>query len=289
MRRRLLGSEDKDVAITLIELARVLNDSGRGGESEPYIRESLAIRRKVLGPEHRETSVSESELGRLLMRRGDLAGAEPLLRDSLAIDMKALGPNHPNTAAAQGNLAFFLMTKGDLAAAEPLLREALAVKRRVFGPQALEYAVTLNTLALAAEWNGRLADAYTMFDECLRVARARIGDAHPRVQEYIVNLARVRILQGDGAEMESSLRLVSAAREKRYPAGDWRIAQAQSLLGAALMAQKRYAEAEPLMLAADGGLEPVPGIQQHERVANRERLVALYHTLRRPQQAEVFR
>jgi serine/threonine protein kinase len=289
MRRRLLGSEDKDVAVTLIELARVLNDSGRGGESEPYIRESLAIRRKVLGPEHRETSVSESELGRLLMRRGDLAGAEPLLRDALAIDMKALGPEHPNTASSQSNLALLLMAQGDLAAAEALLREAVAVKRRVFGPQGLDYAVSLNRLALAMEWQGRLAEAYAAFEECLHVARPQLDEGHPRVQEYILNLARVRILQSRGAETESLLRQVSAAREKRYPAGDWRIAQAQSLLGAALMAQKQYAEAEPLMVAADRGLKPVPGIQERERAANRERLVALYHALRRPQQAEAFR
>ena len=30
MRRRLLGNEDKDVAVTLVELARVLKDRGRG-------------------------------------------------------------------------------------------------------------------------------------------------------------------------------------------------------------------------------------------------------------------
>jgi hypothetical protein len=78
------------------------------------------------------------------------------------------------------------------------------------------------------------------------------------------------------ARQQSTLRQILAAREKLYPAGDWRIAQARSLLGAALMAQKQYAEAEPLMLGADNGLKPIPGLQEHERVANRERLVKLY-------------
>ena len=66
-----------------------------------------------------------------------------------------------------------------------------------------------------------------------------------------------------------------SAREKLYPAGDWRIAQTQSLLGAALVAQKRYAEAEPLMIAADRGLKPVPGIEERERASNRSRLAML--------------
>jgi len=44
---------------------------------------------------------------------------------------------------------------------------------------------------------------------------------------------------------------VLAAREKLYPAGGWRVAQAQSLLGAALMAQTRYAEAEMWSVGVD--------------------------------------
>ncbi len=167
------------------------------------------------------------------------------------------------------------MYKGDVAAGESLLREAIATKRRVFGPQGLEYAVTLNSLAIAAEWQGRLDEAQATFEECLRIARPQVGDAHPRVLEYMLHFSRVRILRGDGATTESTLRQVLAGREKLYPASDWRIAQAKSLLGAALMAQKRYEEAEPLMIAADSQLKPIPGLQEHERVANRARLVAL--------------
>ena len=82
----------------------------------------------------------------------------------------------------------------------------------------------------------------------------------------------MRIERGGGAETASSLRDVLAARQAAYPAGDWRIAQAQSLLGAALMAARRYAEAEPLMVAADAALKDVPGFQARERLANRARL-----------------
>jgi hypothetical protein len=94
----------------------------------------------------------------------------------------------------------------------------------------------------------------------------------------IVNLARVRIARGDGAATESSVRAALSAREKLYPPRDWRIAETQSLLGAALAAQKRYAEAEPLMLAADNGLKPVPGIEEREQAANRARLASLHQS-----------
>jgi len=280
MRRRLLGADDKDVAVTLIEIARVWNDAGRPNEAEPAIRESLAIRRKVFGEEHRETAVSKSELGRLLMQRGDLAGAEPLLRENVATNVHVLGPDHPNSGAAKGILAQLLLAQGDAAGAEALWRETAAVNLRVFGENGLEYAGTLNTLALAAEWQGRLAEAQTLDEHALRIAQPQLGDDHPRVVTYMINLARIRIARGDGATTESSLRAALRVRARLYQPGDWRIAQVQALLGAALIAQKRYAEAEPLLVAADGGLAPIPGIQARERAANLERLERLRRSRR---------
>jgi tetratricopeptide (TPR) repeat protein len=167
------------------------------------------------------------------------------------------------------------MTKGDLAAGDALFREAADIYRRVFGSNSPEYAGSLSNLGLAAEWQNRLADAQATFEESLRIAEPQLGSAHPRVIGYVVNLSRVRIARGDGAATESALREALSVRERLYPPDDWRIAQVQSLLGAALMAAKRDAEAEPLMLAADRGLKPIAGIQERERSANHARLEKL--------------
>ena len=80
-----------------------------------------------------------------------------------------------------------------------------------------------------------------------------------------------------------------AVRQRILPEGHWLIGQAQSLLGAALMARQRSAEAEPLMLAADAALKPVPGAQERERLANRARLVAFYQRSGRSKDAAAFR
>jgi hypothetical protein len=85
----------------------------------------------------------------------------------------------------------------------------------------------------------------------------------------------VRLARGERTGFEPITRSALQRRERTLPAGDWRIAQAQSLLGAALVAEKRDAEAEPLMLAADRVLKPVPGRQARERDANRRRLAEL--------------
>ena len=289
MRRSLLGNVHKDVAVTLVELGRVLDDMGQSDEAQRDFAESLAIRRTVFGEEHRETATSKSELGRLLLRRGDLPGAEQLLRENVETTEKVLGDDHPNTAAAKGMLAQARLVEGRLDEAEALVQEALSVKRRVFGEQHPEYAVTLSVLAGVREVQGRLNDAQTMYEECLRITRPHLPDDHMRMIGYAVSLARVRIARGDGAAAESSLRQALNAREHLYPRTDWRIAQAQSLLGASLLAQKRYSEAEPLLLAAAANLKPIPGTQDRERLANRARLASLYETMGNPQLAANYR
>ena len=289
IRRRLLGSEDKDVAVTLVELARVLQDRGHAAEAEPYAREALAIRRKVFGEEHQETATSKNELGLLLLRRGDVAGAEPLLRENLATTRRRLGADHPNTGSAMANLALVLLAKNEVTAAEALLLDSLEIDRRTFGETNPEYAGSLNSLAGALELQGRLDEAQAHLDECLRIVRAHLPDDHPRVLVYTVNLARVRIARGDAAATVDSLRRVLSTRQRLYPADTWRIAQAQSLLGAALLAAAQYADAEPLMLAADTALQPLPGAQGRERAANRARLASLYARSGRSAQAAAYR
>src|SRR5499427_6973845 len=289
IRRKLLGSMDKDVAVTLVELARLLQDRGRDAEAEPLAREALAIRKQIFGDEHRETATSKNELGLLLLRRGDIAGAEPLFRENLATNQRLLGSGHPNTAAAMGNLALALNAKGELQAAEALVREALEIDRRVFGASNPEYAQTLNNLAGPVELQGRLQEAQALIEECLTIVGPSLPREHPRVLVYRVNLARVRIARGDGAAVIASLREVLSTRQRLFPADAWRIAQAQSLLGAALMAASQHAEAEPLMLAADRVIQPIPGPQARERAANRARLAALYVAAGRPEQAAAYR
>jgi len=281
MRRRLLGAEDKDVAVTLVELGRTLEDRGQDDQAAVNFREALAIRRKLFGEEHRETATSKSGLGLFLLRRGDLAAA--------ATDLRVLGPDHPNTAASKANLALVLMAKGDAAGAEKLVREALDIKRRVFGVTHVEYAQTLGNLAAAIELQGKLAEAQTLLDESLRTLRPSLGEDHPRVLIAAANLARVRIARGDAGGTEPSLRQILSTRRRLYPQDEWRIAQTQSLLGAVLMAARRFDEAEVLMLDADRVLKPVPGAQGRERAANRTRLAALYRSIGRPHQADAYR
>jgi serine/threonine protein kinase/Tfp pilus assembly protein PilF len=276
MRRHLLGSVDKDVAVTLVELARVLRDRGLDAKAEPLAREALAIRRQVFGEVHRETATSLNELALLLFGRGDLDGAEPLFRENLATNIKVLGPDHPSVAVSMGNVALVLDAKGDAAGAEKLYREDLEIVRKSLGESHPTYAQALNNLATAVMHQGRLEEAQLLFERAVATVRPIFRPDHPRLAVYVVNLARVQVARNQAVEAEPALRQVLEVRQRLYPAGDWRIAQVQSLLGASLTKQARYADAEALLLEAAKALKPVPGPQGREQRDNAARLEALH-------------
>ena len=273
MRRALVGSDDdKDVGVTLSEYGRTLRDLGRLDESEKATRDALAIRMKVFGDQHRETATNKSDLGLLLMDRGEIAEAERMFRESLVTNERVLGIEHPNTASSKNSVGNVLAAKGDLAGAEQLQREALVVRQRIFGPGNPESAFAVQSLAATLEMQGRHQEAESLLSDAHRVVISALGADNPRVVSMTVDLARVHIARGNAADVEVMLRRALELRQRTYPAGHWRIAEVQALLGASLAAQHRDDEAEALMRAADRVFQPIPGRQARDREANRARL-----------------
>jgi hypothetical protein len=109
------------------------------------------------------------------------------------------------------------------------------------------------------------------------------------VAGYTSNLGGIYVRRGQAAAAEPLLRRALAVRERTYPPDDWRTAATKSHLGAALTAGRRYAEAEPLLLAAVKVLKDVPGRQGKEARSARARLVSLYDAWGRPEKAAPYR
>lgn len=275
MRRRLLGREHKDVAVTLVELGRVYSDRGNNERAEPLFREALQIRRKVLGEEHQETATSLNDLASLLWEKGDLPGAAALFRQALAIDRKVFGEDHPSVASIINNLALITEDLGDHTAAESLFRRVLEIRRKVLDQRHPDIAITLNNLSHTLREQGRYDEAASVLQEALGIARPALGDEHPLTATYMVNLARIQLLQGQATTAEPLLRHALGIRLRALREDDWRTASAKSLLGAILTALGRYGEAEPLLLDAQRVLKDIPGPQGREARATRERLGAL--------------
>ncbi|MGH7630957.1 MAG: tetratricopeptide repeat protein [Gemmatimonadales bacterium] len=104
----------------------------------------------------------------------------------------------------------------------------------------------------------------------------------------LLSLGAVRLQRGDAREAESLLRQGVAMAERFLPPGSLRTRESKRLLGTTLSAQGRYAESEPLLLAA----AEMPAAAQADTLERRRalrELVRLYEAWGRPEQARKYR
>ncbi len=301
MQRKLLGSQHADIAITLSELGRVYQDEGLNQRAEPLHREALAMRRRLLGEQDKETAVSLSDLASVLRLNGDLAGAERLLQQSLAINRKTRGDAHPNTATNLHDLALIAAARGDDPSAERLLRQALVIQRQTLGDGHTAVAATYNSLARVLFDQGRYEEAGSRLRDALNVVSSALRPDHPLVAIYSINLAAVQLARGtpaaaaaadqllrDGLRIRSLAPGVMPSRRRTFIEDDWSIGATKSLLGAALLAQRRYDEAEGMLLDAERDLAAVPASRRDLTVTIR-RLADLYQAWGKPTKAAQYR
>ncbi len=78
--RQAVGDHHPDYATGLNQLAMLLIMHGQPDQSEPLLRQALAVRKEVLGERHPDYATNLSSLAGLLWAWGDLDGAEPLMR-----------------------------------------------------------------------------------------------------------------------------------------------------------------------------------------------------------------
>jgi len=253
MRRKLLGNEHPEVAQSLVNLAHLLQEQGKLQEAEAAAREALAVFRNRLGDEHRDVAFALGRLAFVLKDQGKLVESEAMHREALAMRRKLLGPEHLDVAMSLTDLGLTLHAERKLAEAEAMHLDVLALRRKLLGEDHPDVSFARRNLALVLESEGRLSEAETTYREALAAERKLFSNEHPEVGKIVNDLARVLLRQDKFADAEPLARESLAYREKKFP-DDWTIFHTQRMLGSSLLGQKRYAEAEPLLVSGYEGM-----------------------------------
>ena len=253
LKRRVLGPEHPTTLNSMNNLARDYESQGKYARAETLYSQVLEIRRRVLGPEHPDTLLSMDNLADSYLDQGKWMQAEPLHEQALAVASRVMGPETPDALEPMNNLALDYELEGRHAEAEALHRQNLAIRRRVLGP---EHPLTLAILAGVSSMyqrHGKYALAETYAAQALAGRRRTLGPEHPDTMTSASDLALAYLSEGKFAQSEPLAREALEFNRKQQP-DDWQRFRAESLLGASLAGQKKYAEAEPLLLEGYDGL-----------------------------------
>jgi len=115
-----------------------------------------------------------------------------------------------------------------------------------------------------------------------------LGEHHPGVAINMTHLSEVLLAQGKPGEAVSLLNAVLAFPVAMLPADHRSRAGAKSLLGACLTAQKKYPEAETVLLDA-WSAQSKSGTTGRGPARTHQRVLDLYEAWGRPDKAAAFR
>ncbi|HEX7423328.1 MAG TPA: serine/threonine-protein kinase, partial [Terriglobales bacterium] len=290
--RRVLSPEHPSTLRIMNNLAGAYYSQGKYMQAETLHSETLEIRRRVLGPEHPETLSSMSNLAETFDSRGKYEQAEALYSQTLEIRRRVLGPEHPSTLLSMMGLANNYRFQGKYAQAEALSSQTLEIQRRVLGPEHPYTLNSMNNLASVYYSQGKYVQAEALFGQTLAAQRRVSGPEHPETLESMRQLAAILVHEGKYAASEALAReALGVDRSKRPDA--WERFDAECLLGVSLAGQRKYADAEPLLLEGYRGME-----SRQDRIAAPERylldrarewIAQLYDAWDKPEKAGEWR
>jgi tetratricopeptide (TPR) repeat protein len=288
--RRVLGAEHPRTMIDMNNLGAIYRLEGRYSESAITMKQLLEISRRINGSENMYTLVYENGLVQTLYSLGEFAEAEPLAVKNQETFKRLFGEDNQWTITSAKALGLIYSAEGRYKEAEPILRKVLADTRRVQGAEHLNVASATTYLGVLYQDEGKNDLAEQTLTEALALDRKRLQPGELATRSCLTALARLRLAQRKYAEAETLLReAMSGTGNQNTQIGD--TFDRQSLLGASLLGQSKFAEAEPLLIAGYEGLKKLsPAISVDANLPEAgERLMRLYSAWGKHDQADEWR
>jgi tetratricopeptide (TPR) repeat protein/predicted Ser/Thr protein kinase len=290
--RRVLGPEHSSTLVGMYELALQYVRQGKYALAEPLLIQALEAERRILGEDSARTLNMMTALGSLFVEEGKYVDAEPMLGRVIAVRRRVLGDENPDTLTTLSVQAQLYRSRGDYAPAEALLGNVQQIRLRVLGAQHPSTLSGGNDFGVLYLVQGKYEQAEAAFGQALAGRRRVLGDDHPDTLASMIGLVESELRQGKYAEAEP-LSLEAMQRYEKTRPENWRRHKAQSLRGGILAGQKRYAEAEPLLLAGYQGLiereTTIPAADRPAIEQAAERVFQLYQRWGQPEKAARWR
>lgn len=286
IQRRVLGPEHPRTMDSMNNLAVNYEAQGKYAEAERLASETVEISRRIHGPDHPDTLRDTQNLANIYGEQGKYKQAEALYSQTLGIEIRQLGPEHPDTLGSMGNLATIYCSQGKYPQAEALQSRVLEVQRRILGTEHPDTLETMSGFVSLYQRQGRYALAETYATKALAGRQHVLGSEHPDTISSMADLALAYLSERKFAEAEPLVREALETEKKRQP-NDWQRYRVASLLGASLAGQKKFADAELLLIEGYQGM-----LARKDRIAvsdryhldrAREWLLQLYQAWGKPE------
>ncbi len=283
--RRQAVPDEAALASALRSLGFDLCNYGCFKEAEPVITESLVHAKAAWGEQSPRYARYLNGLGNLKMSELDYGAAEQIFR-RVVESQEQVAPGGEHSGIPLMNLSLALFYQNKRAEARQTLDRLDSNARRVYGEKSVFTTFATYGYGVLDATEGNYLAAITRFREVLPVFVESFAPNHGTLVQCQAQLGMCLTRTGQATEGEGLLRTALANGTQIDP-NDFNptFGSLEGVLGECLLAQKRYNEAEPLLLAGYSELEKRLGPPNKMTVQARRCLHELYLALDRPTEA----
>ncbi|MFO8231274.1 MAG: serine/threonine-protein kinase [Longimonas sp.] len=219
------GASDAEVGAYLNGLAILYNESGRGDEAEPLLRQALAINESAAAP-----ATYLHNLAIALQDQGKFEEALSVHEDAITAFEEQFGAEYPGRASAMARYAFSLHLNGDYEEAAAMHEEALTLRRDILPEEHPHIASSLIRYGWLEAERGNGTRAEDMVREGMNMLGQFVPETHWEMQaaQGILGIALMR--QGRIAEGRARLEPVYNGFYATFGPDDWRTRRAEQVL-----------------------------------------------------------
>ncbi|XZE54581.1 protein kinase domain-containing protein [Planctomycetaceae bacterium SH139] len=246
-----------DVTLRAMDsLATAYSQHSKNDEAEDLYLRSLQGRRDLYGNDHKLTRHALFTLAQFYLNNGDWENAEKYYRERHELTERLEGAQSINTHLTARDLATICISLGRMSEAERLLAEAI---------EGLKQFKTDDDpiVVLTREYQADLFVELERYDEALpiylsSVAQLRAQPTPPPIPlaSALSALGQCQLLMESYESAEDSFREATEIFGRYLPQA-WPTFVNKVRIGAALVGQEKYTEAEPLMLSGFEELKPI--------------------------------
>jgi len=251
---RAQGTDGPETLDVTNSLAVVYEAQGKFEQAERLLLDAIKQSPRRVGAQHPITLTAKSNLALVYNSLGKKTEVERLRKEVLDARRSVLGDKHPDTLYSMAALGDYYRCEGQMDKAEPLFLEALQGSRAALDRNHEITQLALIGLAVVYSTKPDLVKLEPVLKETARIALSRNGPDHLNTAQANSFLAMLYFIQKEYAKAEPYFREFRRYLLKTAPDG-WDRLLVESRLGTCLLGQKKYAQAEPLLLSAYNGMK----------------------------------
>jgi serine/threonine protein kinase len=289
-----LGPDHSETLRAMRLLADTYTWIGRAPDAIVLHEQLLENIKTRLGPDDSAVLDQMNTLARAYRRAGDWKRAMQLLEQVIEKDKALRGPIAAGASDSAQVLAMIYQDAGMYLESAARLEQVFE-HRKLLGSDPDDMLASGDGRAHAYQLAGKLDQADRLLRRKLELQRKRVDSCgqirQARTLEFLIlNL----LLQDRPAEAEPLAREALALYEKNHTTDrEWRRPYVMNLLGGALLGQKKYADAEPLLLQGYEGMKQAEATLvvpwRYRLTEAGERVIRYYEATNQPEKARTWR